>query len=116
MAKEVKAKTKSVGAWAFIIGVVLALILGLAGPLLAGAEGLIVWLLVLIGVIVGFLNITGKESQGFLLASVSLVIVSALGQQVMPDIGVNVLKALLTLFVPTTIIVALKLVYGMAKD
>jgi hypothetical protein len=68
------------------------------------------------------LNVTGRETTPFLLASVSLVVVSALGGQIFPNsysiFGVlqNILSAIITFVMPATIIVALKAIYALAHD
>ena len=114
----VKKTTKSLGAWAFLIGVVLAIVLGLFSSKLGpDAVSAIVGLLVIGGIIIGLFNISSKETSKFLLASLSLVIVSFLGYNALsaldsityigPMLG-DILNYLLILFVPTTIIVALK--------
>ena len=65
-----------------------------------------------------------KNSKTFLMASLSLVIVGALGADPLRYIALNnyavkalsnVLTSLLVMFVPATIIVALKTVFSMAK-
>jgi hypothetical protein len=106
-------KKRDVGNWAFLIGFILALVFGIFA-----VQGVVAWLLVLLGLVVGFLNITEKEVQPFLTASTILVLVSALGMEVMTVIPVlgNILDAILMLFVPATIVVALKSVFEMAKD
>jgi len=71
-----------------------------------------------LGIVIGLLNITVKESSKFLLASLVLVIVTYMGQGVLiiiPQIG-SILSVLLVLFVPATIIVALKTVFELARD
>ncbi|MDP7323730.1 MAG: hypothetical protein QF632_03135 [Candidatus Woesearchaeota archaeon] len=105
---------KTVGAWAFLVGVVLAIVLGAVGSI----SGLLAISLVILGIIIGLLNITEKETQPFLMAGVVLVIVSALGQTVLSVIPViaRMLSALLILFVPATVIVAVKSVFALAKD
>ncbi len=78
----------------------------------------------MIGLIVGFVNTEGKSSQIFLFAGLSIVIVGALGVGALEYISLNnyivsslrnVLSSLLVLFIPATIIVALKTVFSMAK-
>jgi hypothetical protein len=104
----------TIGYWAFIIGVVITVITGLLGSL--SSRWMVI--LVLIGLVIGFLNVTGTESSSFLMASVSLVIVSAFGKNVLsavPMLG-NVLDAIMVLVVPATVIVALKSVHGLAKN
>jgi hypothetical protein len=120
----VKSQENLVGAYAFLIGVVLAVILGFFNDALEPAGSLFYTALVIIGLIVGFMNVGDKNSVTFLVASLSLVIVGALGTNpllyVPGNIYVvsvlrNVLISLMVLFVPATIIVALKTVFAMAK-
>ena len=107
------AKGAGMGGWAFIIGVIVAVLVGLFGAL----NPLWVGILVVLGLIIGFLNVTSAESTDFLLAAVALVIVSAFGRDVMSSIALlsNVLEAIMTLVVPATIIVALKAIYSLAR-
>ena len=106
--------TGAIGGWAFIIGVIVAVLIGLFGAL----NPLWVGILVVLGLIIGFLNVTSAESTDFLLAAVALVIVAAFGRDVMSSIAIltNVLEAIMTLVVPTTVIVALKSIYSLARS
>ena len=107
-----------VGAWAFIIGVILAIIAGL----FFGANTVVTSVLILLGIIVGFLNITDKETNAYLLAAVSLVIVTSFGGAVLGNIAVigvylqSILSAIMTFVIPAVIIVALKAIYSLAND
>ena len=105
--------SRGFGGWAFIIGVIIAVLVGLFGGLSSW-----LWALVIIGLIVGLLNVSGGESTDFLLATVSLVIVTALGSNVMSSIPVleTILNAITTLVVLVKVIVALKSVYSLAKN
>ncbi len=114
-------RTNSIGAWAFLIGVVLAIILGLFSAKLAGIQGIVLLILLIVWLLVGLFNVSGGESSKFLLAGIVLVIVSSMGQDAMPGgiIGgylASVLNALLVLFIPATIVVALKSVFAIARD
>ena len=120
----VKSKENLLGAYAFLVGVVLAVIFGVFNGALEQAGGLFYSTLVVIGLIVGFMNVGDKDSTTFLMASLSLVIVGALGMEPLKYIALNnfvvdtlrnVLGSLLMLFVPATIVVALKTVFAMAK-
>ena len=125
----IKSKENSVGAWAFLIGVVLALVIGVSTklipiPALTRYSAQIYAILSLLGLVVGFMNVTGKDSQTFLLAGTVLVIVSRFGMDSVTGsligIGVgdtvsSIFAALLVLFVPATIVVALKTVFSIAK-
>lgn len=114
----IKSKENLVGAWAFLIGVILAIVIGLfKAQLGATAENAILALLVILGLVVGLLNVGDKDIHTFLLAGLALVIVSYMGTNVLviiPQIS-EILNALLILFIPATIIVALKSVFSIAK-
>ena len=118
----IKSKENSIGAWAFLVGVILAVIIGLSTtlisiPALTAYSGQIYAILVILGLIVGFLNVTGKDSQTFLFTGAILVVVSKFGMESVTGslIGIGIgdavsstFAALLVLFVPATIVVALK--------
>jgi len=102
------------GSWAFLIGVVLAVLLGLFGPLSQ------TWILILVvlGLIVGFLNVTEEETQPFLFSGTVLIIASAFGAGVLDIVPTfsNIFSAILAIFVPATIIVAIKHVFSLARN
>ena len=124
-----KSHENSVGAWAFLIGFILALIIGLFTtllpiPALIRYSAQIYGILVLLGIIVGYMIFGGKDSQTFLMTGTILVIVSKFGMESISgsligiglnDTVISMFSALLALFVPATIIVALKTVFSIAK-
>ncbi len=114
----------------FLIGVVLAIIIGLSASSLLSFSAVtkysaqIYAVLIILGLIVGFLNITSKESHTFMLAGTVLVIVSRFGMESVRgsligigvgDVVTSTFAALLALFVPATIVVALKTVFSIAN-
>jgi hypothetical protein len=103
-----------IGGWAFLIGVILAIIIGLFPN--AGTSAMMTTLVV-VGILIGLLNVADKEVTPFLLSGVVLVLVSQAGIAMLSRIPyVNgILMALLTIFVPATVIVAVKNVLGLAK-
>lgn len=125
-----KSQENSVGAWAFLMGVILAVLIGLSTalipiPSLTKYSSFIYLLLVILGIVVGSsINVTTKDAQTFLITSTILVIVSKFGMESVTssligigagDTASSIFAALLALFVPATVIVALKTVFGMAK-
>jgi len=103
-----------VGHWAFIIGVLLAIIAGLV-PQLQTAT--VTWILVILGLVVGLLNITVKEQEKFLVAVVALLIVGSAGA--IPALGgivLSILANIVALSAPAALIVALKAIYALAVD
>ncbi len=59
-----------IGFWAFIIGLILCVVAGFAW---ANNNGVVIALLVL-GLIIGFLNVTAKETMLFLVATIALMV------------------------------------------
>ena len=125
-----KSRENSVGAWAFFIGVVIAIIIGISTILLPlevvrRYSNFIYLALVVLGIVVGAsINVIGKDSQAFLVTSTIIVIVSKFGMDSVTSslIGIDagftassIFASLLALFVPATIVVALKTVFGMAR-
>ena len=109
-----KAKSKNLfGAWAFLIGVILAIIFAFIT-----SNIWIITILFIIGIIIGLFNVTSKEATGFLLAAVSLVLVSSLGKGSLLGIifVTNLLENLMLIFVPATILVALKFIFRLARS
>ena len=104
---------EKIGRYAFLVGLVISV---LAGFIELGTTGLS--LLVVLGVVVGFLNVTGKESQRFLVGTIALMLVGTIGIN-LPAIGATItsIVSAFTAFVAgAALIVALKEVYTVAKD
>lgn len=124
-----KSHENSVGAWSFLIGVILALIIGLFTtllpiPALIDYSAHIYGVLVVLGLLVGYMISVGKDSQTFLIAGTVIVIASKFGMESVSgsligiglgDTVTSTFSALLALFVPATIIVALKTLFSVSK-
>ena len=129
----IKARENSLGAWAFLIGVVLAITIALIKSFSIEAfvryNQLFYVILVIMGLIIGSINVRSKDINTFLLAGTVLVIVSKFGLEGVIDrlggsllgitkiglIGQEIFGALLVLFIPAVIIVALKSVFSITK-
>jgi len=119
----IKSRENLIGAWAFLFGIILAVVVGLfAGE---NTSPIILGILAILGLVVGF-SVSEKNVQTFLFASVSLVIVSFAGMQGLVlsaavmgisigKIVASILGTLLVLFVPAAIIVSLKTVFSIAS-
>ncbi len=115
-------------AWAFLIGTVLALAVGVLSGFLGSLNALIFALLLILGLVVGFgfVNVSGKDVHSFLMASVSLVIVSFAGAESIINIqflSINLgnmvtttLGALLMMLIPATIVVAIKSLFTISHN
>lgn len=103
-----------IGGWAFLLGVILAVIAGLFP---AVGTPTMMAVLAVVGLIVGFLNIGDKEVTQFLFSGLVLVLISSAGIGLMANIPYisGILTALLTIFIPATVVVAVMNVLRLAK-
>jgi len=126
------------GSIAFIIGILIALVIGIIQAwttidknqiALFSSEiaGIIAWLLVIIGLIIGILaffgmgTITKKETPGFLIAGIALVVMYGVFKDITIGLGVGSLLSgislSLSLFVaPIVGILSIKTIWDLGKD
>jgi len=123
-------KENSIGAWAFLVGVILSVLIGIMASFLSVSalqvySSIIYGILVVIGLVIGFsIKVSRRDAEGFLITSAILVIVSKFGMDSVlssllgvgvGNIASTIFAALLALFVPATIVVGLKQLFGLAK-
>lgn len=113
---------EKIGYWAFIIGVVLALIVGIFAPMIGAMNIDISWLplvLLVLGLIVGILNIGDKEINNFLIAVIAIAVVAGLANlSTIPLFGsaLQSIVGYLAIFVaPAALVVALKSIYNLGS-
>ena len=101
------------GKWAFIIGLVIAMLAGLFfQPAWA------IWVLAILGVIVGLINVTAEDTRSFLLASIALTL-SATALNTIPIVGTAfsfVLPFVVAFVAGAMIVVALKELFQTARE
>jgi|SRR3989338_1503460 len=116
---------KKVGNYLFIAGVVIAVVLGLAASKLPTGAASWLWsFLIVLGLVIGFLNVTGKDTKEFLMVSMALVIVAYAGSSQVNSwekvevIGAylkGVFDSMLMFIVPASVVVGLKEIWALAK-
>jgi hypothetical protein len=122
-------REQSYGSWAFIIGVVLAIIFGLYQVTMnissaAYEMNIMTLILVIIGLVVGYSNIREKEKINFLIATIALLATNTATQWlILNQIGMNVINigtiiagilSFIGVFIaPAAVIVALKAIYDL---
>ncbi len=115
---------KKIGHYSFIGGVIIAFVLGLFSASLGGATPWLTSLLVILGLIAGFLNVTGKETKEFMLVAVVLIISAYAGgatsilaevQFIGPYLQ-GIFLNVLAFVVPTTIVVGLKDIWSLGQN
>lgn len=115
------------GEWAFLLGVILALIVGLFSTQLGDAKAYVMGVLVILGFVVGLLNVKEKEINSFLIATIALLaLLNVLGPieatlELVPEIGMIIaewlsgfLGALGAFVAPAALVLALKAIYNLA--
>ena len=109
----------SLGSWAFILGVLIAIIAGLGMSALdMTMQGYVAVVLVILGLVVGFLNIGAKEVNEFLIAAIALAVMGAANLTAIPLIGgfLGQMLMYVAVFVaPAALVVALKAIYAMGR-
>jgi uncharacterized membrane protein YhhN len=106
-------KFKKIGGWSFIVGLIIVLLIGLVPKIMGSNWWPIV--LIILGVIVGFLNIQEKEVTKFLVATMAIIISSgilgALGQR-LASAG----NALIIFTAGAAIVVSIKAIISTGKN
>ena len=116
---------QKIGHYSFIGGVIIAVVLGLASSQLGATT--VAWLtslLVILGLVVGFLNVAGKEVKDFMLVATVLIIAAFAGDasdtlsnvQYVGEYLAGIFSQLLAFIVPATIVVGLKEVWVMGQN
>ena len=111
------------GHWAFILGVIIAIIAGLATGAMMLDANTTSWtttILVVLGIIVGFLNISEKETQPFLITTIALMLVGTSLFYLNPlfnlgSILTAIMRYVLAFIAPAALIVALKAMYKLSS-
>lgn len=103
------------GHWAFLLGVLLAVAAGVVPQFQVPA---VTWLLVFLGLLVGVMNITAKESQEFLVAAIALLLASnaASGIIALGLVMSTVLTNIVTFVFPAALLVAVKVIWELASE
>jgi len=121
--------SQKIGSYAFLIGIIIAIVLGIVAVLvpsvLGNTSGLIALVLVILGLIVGFLNIKDKHISDFLIATIAVTVVGGtaggliLLDQVISPAG-TILAAIVgnvvALAAPAALVVGLKQIWALAKE
>jgi len=104
------------GRWAFVIGLIISVLLGFV------TFGYSTLILVILGLIVGFLNVTEKEAMKFLVAVIALIVVGVASLQALSVLGTfySWLQLVLTSFIifvsASGAVVAIKVLFEGAKE
>ncbi len=106
---------EAVGRYAFIVGLVISVIAGLLtlANISIGSMGLAA--LVVLGIVVGLLNVTGSEVQKFLIGTIALILVGSVGAT-FGGVVAGIVSAFTSFVAGAALIVALKEIYTITKS
>ena len=123
MAEKGDETMQKIGGWAFIVGIVIAVLAGIVPESMVPAYWVIV-LLAVLGLIVGFLNVTAKESTPFLVAAIALVLSTSTFNAIMMQVlgtgtvttAIGKMLGNVGIFVaPAAVLVALRAIFALAS-
>jgi len=115
--KKKKMEIHRVAHYAFFVGLVIAIIAGFFRSYI-GPE-VLVTTLVILGTLVGFFNLTAKETIPFLTAALALMLAGIVNLGLIPGIGLTlraILSNIVVFVVPGAIIVGMKTIWKLASD
>ena len=104
------------GRWAFVIGLIISVLLGFVSFTYASL------VLVILGLIVGFMNVSDKETTNYLVASIALLVVGVSGLQALAVWGPlynwiqTVLASFTTFVAASVVVVAIKQLFVIGKE
>jgi len=108
------------GAWAFIIGLILAIIVAIISGTVVPQWAVIV--LAILGIIVGFMNVTAGEAHKFLIAAIAFLLSFKSLGDVLTTLalgwgGIGIFFSLLSIFMaPAAAVVAIKALFALSRD
>jgi len=123
--------SQKIGSYAFLLGVIIAVIAGLIQAadyimqtaMMNGVGGWIALILVILGLIIGFLNIKDKHITDFLIATIAvamigLVALSPASMAVDPVVYLinSIVGNIVTLVAPAALIVGVKQILALTKE
>jgi hypothetical protein len=107
-----------IGFWAFIIGLILAVVAGLI-TVNKDPNAAVVVVLIILGLIIGLLNITGKEILLFLVATIALIVTGHVFQSLtVLNLGKyldQILNYVATLMAPAAVVASIKVLWAIGR-
>tara|TARA_B100000315_G_scaffold243162_1_gene266240 strand:- start:346 stop:705 length:360 start_codon:yes stop_codon:yes gene_type:complete len=116
---------EKIGHYSFIGGVIIAIVLGLVpASTLGTASAWLASLLVVLGLIAGFINVTGKETKEFMMVATVLIIAAFAGGasetlgsvQFVGSYLQGIFSSVLAFVVPATVVVGLKDIWSLGQN
>ena len=101
---------QKVGSWAFVLGLIIAVVMAFMGT-----GSTTIWILAILGLIVGLLNISGSESHLFLVAAIAFL-VSASSLNLVWEALSPYVSNVVVFVAPAAAVVALRPLYDVARE
>ncbi len=113
-----KGTMERIGVWSFLAGLVIVIIAALAWP----GNTTVIWILGVLGIIVGLINISDKETMLYLVAAIALLAGASGLIDVVTKAGIatgfvtNFLHGITVFVAPGAVVVAVKAIFEIAKS
>ena len=110
--------SEKLGGWAFILGALLAVVLGVLTA--TAFQGWVIGLLLVLGVVVGLLNVTDKEIVAFLVACVAFLVAAPVFATTVGSVVSGfewlgrILSHLAVFVLPAAVIASVKAIFALA--
>jgi hypothetical protein len=122
--------SQKIGSYAFLLGIIIAIVFGLiavfaSDTLGPGGAGIVTIILVVLGLIVGFLNIHDKHVTDFLIAAIAIAMIGGTAgglvslDLVIAPLGsvlVQIVQGIVALVVAAALVIGLKQIMTLAKE
>ena len=122
VAADVRLVTNRAITYALTIGVIVALVVGIASPFIpATAMPFLTSILILAGIVIGFFNIHPNEAKDYVVLITALVIVTSLSENILGGVQVigpyleAILSNILAFVLPSGVIVAVRSILNLAR-
>jgi hypothetical protein len=108
---------EKIGVWSFIVGLILALIAALVWP----NTGWVALVLGILGILVGLINISDKETTTYLIAAIALIVgagglVDIIAKaNIAVDFLTSLMYYIIAFVAPGAVVVAIKAIFGVAR-
>ena len=112
--EKLKSPIEVIGTWSFLIGFAISVVLALFNKTASNSTSLL-WFLLILGTIIGFLNITTHEIIPFLIAGIALMLTGTVTSHIQLEWLKNIINNIVVFVLPGVIISSIKAILAIAS-
>ena len=118
---------KKIGHYAFLAGMILAVLVGIVTPLQMFSQNVTQWIvsiMVVLGIVVGFTNINAKQQKDYLMVATMLIIAAGVGGATNIFGGIiyvgeyilGIFQGMIAVIIPATVVVLLREIWRICQS